>query len=470
MKLFWKIFFTAMFVSSVCVTLSGYLLINSSFRSQLDSEFKIAGDYGDIVYYSLANEFEAAGLAGIYLNLDEITAIVTSISINSMNQRVAFAVIDENHQYIFSSLDVSLEKSMISSLDTDKAGWTLQEQESEIYIQTIRPGNYFGNTFYIETVRNVTHLFRNQKEQYELMIKIIAGMLIFAGGLTFIISKFLVRRIVALTEITRTISGGSLSERADTKGQDEIALLSQNFNQMADTLEEKIHELEDEAERKELFVGSFAHELKTPLTSIIGYSDLLRRKEMDGEQRHICAEYIFTEGKRLETLSMRLLDLIVMKKHELNPKPNQIADVLGGVKAVLMPQLKEADIKLNIEAERAIIPMEAELMKTVFINLIDNARKAIEGSGEITLKGESRQGLYTLTVRDTGKGMEKQELDRITEAFYMVDKSRARRQGGAGLGLAICREILLLHDFSIAFDSTVNKGTVVTVTMKEQAE
>lgn len=474
MKFFWKIFFTTMFISTICVTISGYILINSNFQSQLSNEIKTAQDYGEIVYYSLANEFEDGGVythaaAGENLDIaeDTLLQIVHSISINSKNQRVAFGIIDPNGNALFSSLGVALDKTIISSMDTQKAGWTLKETENEIYVQVMRPAIYLDSVFYIETLRDVTHVFTSQKSQYEMMIKVIAGMILFAGVLTFIISKLLLRRITALTEITKTISNGNLNERAKTHGHDEIALLSENFNQMADHLEEKMRELQDEAERKELFVGAFSHELKTPLTSIIGYSDLLRQKELTAEQRHICTEYIFSEGKRLETLSMRLLDLIVLKKHTFSPEFVEINMVLDEVAALIAPQLTATDIHLIYNVEQALIPMEVDLMKTVFINLIDNARKAIDGTGEIVLTGQRRQQDYVITIQDTGKGMEQQELSRITDAFYMVDKSRSRKQGGAGLGLAICNEILTLHGFDISFDSSVGIGTVVTVTMKE---
>ena len=129
-----------------------------------------------------------------------------------------------------------------------------------------------------------------------------------------------------------------------------------------------------------------------------------------------------------------------------------------------------SSVELLYEVEPAIVLMEPELMKTVFINVLDNARKSIEGSGQVWLTGKKENEGYVVIIRDSGKGMEQKELDKITDAFYMVDKSRSRKQGGAGLGLAICHEILMLHGFSISFESEVNKGTIVKITMKEQSD
>lgn len=112
-------------------------------------------------------------------------------------------------------------------------------------------------------------------------------------------------------------------------------------------------------------------------------------------------------------------------------------------------------------------------MKTVLMNLLDNGRKAMEGSGRekrLTLLGRPEQGGYAFYVCDTGKGVPEAELSRITEAFYMVDKSRSRQQGGAGLGLSICAEIVKRHGGRLDFQSEEGKGTLVRVWLPEQAK
>ncbi len=133
-------------------------------------------------------------------------------------------------------------------------------------------------------------------------------------------------------------------------------------------------------------------------------------------------------------------------------------------------QLKNEGIQVITEIEPAFIGMEPEIMKTVFINLIDNARKAMNDGGTIWIWGKKVDNGYQIVVRDDGQGMNAEELDRITKPFYMVDKSRARSQGGAGLGLAICEEILTLHGFEMKFESKKEVGTKVTVFMKGETD
>lgn len=115
-----------------------------------------------------------------------------------------------------------------------------------------------------------------------------------------------------------------------------------------------------------------------------------------------------------------------------------------------------------------MIYAEPDLMKNVLLNLLDNGRKAIDGEGTLEVIGTSEEQGYALEVRDNGKGMPKEEIERITEAFYMIDKSRARSQGGAGLGLSLCMEIVNRHGGTLEFQSEVGTGTTVRIFLPKE--
>jgi signal transduction histidine kinase len=197
---------------------------------------------------------------------------------------------------------------------------------------------------------------------------------------------------------------------------------------------------------------------------------MLRTKELSGENQKICADYIYSEGRRLEGLSMRMLELTVVKNRQLHYVQTDIEQMIQEIRQMVFLQLKNEGIQIITEVEQALIWMEPKIMKTVFINLIDNARKAINGGGTIWIWGKKVIDGYQIVIRDDGQGMNAEELDRIIKPFYMVDKSRARSQGGAGLGLAICEEILALHGFEMKFESKEEVGTKVAVFMKGETD
>ena len=316
---------------------------------------------------------------------------------------------------------------------------------------------------YLESIRDVTELFEERESQYRIYGQWLAGLLAVQSILCYGMASWLLRPLRRLSRATRRIAGGNLSVRARMESKDEIGDLAADFNHMADNLEQQFQELEDAARRQEDFIGSFAHELKTPLTSMIGYADMLRTTEVTQEEQFQAANYIFKEGKRLESLSFKLLDLMVVKNQELELRPVKIRWMAEDIKGMLQPSLKKLGIVLKVIVEDASLMLEPDLMKTVLLNLLDNGRKAMEGEGTLYLLGRREEDGFALYVRDTGKGIPKEELSRITEAFYMVDKSRARQQGGAGLGLSICQEIVKRHGGTMTFKSIPGKGTMVRI-------
>lgn len=215
-------------------------------------------------------------------------------------------------------------------------------------------------------------------------------------------------------------------------------------------------------------MGAFAHELKTPMTSIIGFADLLRQGNLDENTRMMAAEYIFSEGHRLERLSFKLLDLLLLKKDGVTMKKVMLSSFMEEVDKALAPSLKNKGIRLVCKAEHRKVAFEPDLVKSLLYNLIDNAGKAMDGGGIIAVKGTAIPGGCQFQVVDNGRGMEEADLSKITEAFYRVDKARSRSQGGAGLGLALCKQIVELHGGTIHYDSQLGKGTRVTVTLYTQ--
>ena len=259
--------------------------------------------------------------------------------------------------------------------------------------------------------------------------------------------------LVKVSKTARALSNGNLDARVNSKAHDEVGQLGADFDNMADRLSENINELKMSMEHQEMFMGSFAHELKTPMTSIIGYADLLRSEALSPEESQEAANYIFSEGKRLESLSFKLLDLLMMRNQNLSMMPTDMKHLIENLTYHLQPVYRKRNIDLRCRCQPGICSVEPDLFSSVIANLVDNSRKAMDNGGNIMILGESLNGVYRIRVIDNGRGMPEEAIRHITEAFYRVDKSRSRAQGGAGLGLTLCKEIIDLHKGRIAFDS-----------------
>lgn len=202
------------------------------------------------------------------------------------------------------------------------------------------------------------------------------------------------------------------------------------------------------------------------MTSILGYADLLRRGTLSPEEQASAADYIFSEGKRLERLSLKLLDLYLAQHQQPALVPTAPGEILQDLADHLAPRLAREGIALSAESGPGVCLLEPDLFRSLLLNLVDNSRKALEKGGRIALTCTMTETGCRLTVEDNGRGMPPEVLAHLTEAFYRVDKSRARAQGGAGLGLALCERIAVLHGGAIHFASTPGQGTTVTVSLE----
>ena len=389
-----------------------------------------------------------------------------------------FQIYDEEGQALYSGKKAEPGKEerngrLMKAVSGRQRARELRKKEGRYELATmssIRLGE--KRTLYLESDRDVTALFNDRAEQYRIYRRWMLVVLLLELPVCYLMTVWLLKPLSRLSRAARRIAGGDMEVRARVESEDEVGRLTRDFNRMADHLERQFTELQDTARRQEDFIGSFAHELKTPLTSMIGYADMLRSREMTEEERMDAANYIFKEGKRLEALSFKLLDLMVLRHQELAKRRVSTKWLAEEIRGILEPALEKQEIRLWVSVEDRQVELEPDLMKTVLMNLLDNGRKAMEGSGRekrLTLLGRPEQGGYAFYVCDTGKGVPEAELSRITEAFYMVDKSRSRQQGGAGLGLSICAEIVKRHGGRLDFQSEEGKGTLVRVWLPEQA-
>ena len=279
-------------------------------------------------------------------------------------------------------------------------------------------------------------------------------------------TKMITASVKKVGKAAKRIAGGEYSERIWTKGSDEISELASDFNLMAEQVEKKIAELSDAARQKEDFTANFAHELKTPLTSVIGYADMLYQRDLPREEVRDAAEYILNEGMRLEALSQKLMDLFVLDKQDFFLESVSVREMFENLEKGIEPVCRKKETVLHLELEEGRIKADFDLFKTMVLNLADNAVKA--ESKDLWIIGKYSKDAYQFIVKDNGKGIPPEELGRITEAFYMVDKSRSRKQHGAGLGMALVSKIVEIHGGKMKIVSDGKTGTTVSILFQRE--
>ena len=454
MRFTWKVFLCTLIVVAAGLSISGYILVNAMFDTSIQRETRRALDENGMLRFA----FETAALNATPRNQPLKDRTITQIggTLGGTNRFIRISGEDGNPLYI--GADFIADGDLLPYAEEGTAVYRITFLEGRYYIQTAAVMSVIDRTLYLETLRDVAALFDDRDSWFSAYRQVSLATLGIVSLITYAVSMWLTRPVRHLSEVTRSMAKGNYHRRARKMSGDEMGMLTGDFNRMADMLEDQINRLTLEAKAREDFVAAVAHELKTPLTAVIGFADMLRSRMLDEEKRFLAAQYIYREGKRLESLSLRLLDLIVLRRREIKTNPMSAATLFAHV-AETFPE------GVTVEYEECQVLAEPALLATVLINLVDNAKKASEPGQTVFVNGKREGDRYRFTVRDEGKGIAEDELHRITEPFYMVDKSRSGSRGGAGLGLSLCVRILELHNSRMDISSIVGKGTCVAFTL-----
>ena len=193
------------------------------------------------------------------------------------------------------------------------------------------------------------------EEQIWYFRLVILLVLAAASMLMTMVSRFLTRHLELLAQASGEIARENYAKRVRISSEDEVGQLAEQFNHMADAVEDHIMQLREMIQSREQFVAGFTHEIKTPMTAIIGYADTMRSMELPRQEQVLALNYIFSEGKRLEDMSGKLFELLCLKRTEIECIPVHVTDLITGVVRTTKPILEKKEIVLVHNVEEAVI-------------------------------------------------------------------------------------------------------------------
>lgn len=469
MKFADKLFLATTALLTAIFTVFGMWMLSSNFTRLLEREVERCNSASRMFHFLFETGYQSAEEFGqdyaLYRILDSIT--------ESVERDGSYCFVlkeDGSWMYGKSYMDEKNLNEAASELATalneeNACAYVIRKNEKGFYLLTACMAKA-GSPVILGICSELTDIYEIRQDLLTQYRMALVFLLLLGGVCIFVLSRYITRPISRLGRTAKRIADGDYELRSGKSGTDEIGLLAQDFDRMADRLVEQMEEKTLEAKQKEDFTAAFAHELKTPLTSIIGYADMMNTMKMSENERAEATYYIYSQGKRLESLSHKLLDLVSMDKNPVILKPVQTKELEEMIRATVRPVWEEISLHGKVEMDKGIICGDRDLLLSLFFNLLDNARKAMDKGekGFILLKGTSlSDGGYEVKVVDNGRGIPKEDINRITEAFYMVDKSRSRREGGAGIGMALCQKIIKLHNATLQIDSRLGEGTVMKV-------
>lgn len=349
------------------------------------------------------------------------------------------------------------------SLKSNQGVTKFKEKDDSVIMECIIKTSAENKDYFITSFSDFTDISRQQYSLWQIYSITVLSLAVISGLILYFLTRGVTKPLNKLAMAANEIADGNYGKTVSVKSSDtEIYDLSESFNSMSLAMSEKIDKIKKETENRDIFVSNFTHELKTPMTAIIGYADMLNRYELSKEEQRQAAESILTEGKRLEKLSSQLLELFIFKNEIPEIMPVYLPEIQNQLYSTLKFSAERYTVKYDINFPKAFVNANSELLLSLLYNLADNAFKASSPNGEIKIYGISKNGKISIYVADNGCGISAEHIEMLTEPFYREDKARSRRLGGAGLGLALCKEIALLHGTELNIESEKNTGTTVS--------
>ncbi len=460
MKFWIKLILGIVIIISVILSFSRYITVRQNFINSLDKEIKQNANKHKLSRYYLDSNIIAKIQQGEEFTEEHMYEYIKSLYEYMEDDIESVEIYTEDNVKIISTFGKSYKlkiDNIDDLLDKEVDKYIIREIENENYM--IFSSYYTVSNFsiYIVNIYDITSIYNERSRQLKDIMYTDFIVLAISSIVIAVFAKFLTKPIEELNNVTKKISSGDFKERVNVKANDEIGELANSFNKMAEEIENKINSLNLSIKQKDDFISGFSHEIKTPMTAIIGYSDLLRLKNYDDEVRIPALNYIYSESKRLEELSYKLLSLMEISEDKIEFKVINIKDFIEKICRKIILD----NIELKLDLEEAKVKIDENLLEVVMRNLIQNAKKADPKDNCIYVIGKNIENRYIVSVIDNGIGIPKEHIERVTEDFYMVDKSRSRKNGGTGIGLSLCKKILELHNSKINIESEENLGTRV---------
>lgn len=479
MKFSTKIVFGTCMILALCFSVGGIYMVRQNFQVAYDTAVENGTKQHISHRYSLESNLRNALENGKDFDEELVTEYASRMDgyAETNNQMMVYEPIDENvslkekadqNTAIWYTSISRLNSTIMSYMKEHKNEYQVYQQEDSNFLLIASTITVAGHSVILLNQYDISSTFVERDRQIREFIQLDIMMVALSLILVSLLSWYLTRNIKKLSRVSSQIAEGEYSQRTGITSQDEIGELSRNFDAMAEAVEQHIEELNQEVLAREQFVSDFSHELKTPMTSMMGYSKLLLSGEPDEKVRRKAVDYIYRECRRLKTLSTTLLQMLGMTEEHIVCKRLYSDWIAERVRQVCESNLSHAILTMKVE--KTEIYCDGELLVTLLRNLIENAVHACadQQKAEVTVRGEKGEQSYIFTVTDNGCGMAEEELKQVTRAFYMVDKSRSRKEGGSGLGLAICARICEVLNITMSMESSVGIGTSVVLVIPDR--
>ena len=437
-----KLVIAIVIVVSLAFSLGGTLMLANNFETAKNGTIEQNASLHDVYCYTLESRMLSDRLRGSELSTAALARYADQLM--SYSSAAALNVTLTDGTVVFSNLGGKLP-------ELDENSYMISAQDEGYFVYYRSAVSVSEYSFTVISGYDISSIYRERERQYNTFLVLQAVVLLCAALAAYVISRAITKPLRTLGAASKKISAGDYGARTAITTKDEIGEFSRGFDRMVDALQK-------EMDKRTAFVADFSHELKTPMTSMIGYADILRSRRLSEDDKFRYADIIYKNSKRLENLSAKMLSMLGLSEEEIVLAPVSMIQIERRLKQLFG---QETDIIYELASET--VTAEQELLLTLLRNLAENAVKASDGT-PVRVVGGTADGRYTVQVIDKGKGMSEEQLCRAAEPFYKADFSRT--DGGCGIGLSICKKICELFGTELIIESEQGRGTTVSFSLE----
>ena len=464
MKFWQKIFFGTLVIFMIAFDAGALYLTSHSYNFNRQRETESAVREQTVILSSVSGRI--ANAETFYpdapANQERLAAVMRPLAEFYRQQGVLLALFGEVEE-MYSDIPIAIDKGILALPNTQSKN-TMEATvggSRHVLIASKLPDYPHLTLIY---ARNISQIDDFRADIGRVFIILNVSVLVFLGASIFLLLKRLTKPITELQAITAEIAGGAYEKRASADRGDELGALAGSFNRMADSVERQMAQLRKAADEKQQFVDDLTHELRTPLTSILGYAEYLQNAKSTEEERVVAASHLYLMATRLKNLSNKLMDLTFLRGERIEMRPVDVSELFDDLRVLALPLLIPRKVALETTPGARQVCGDETLLLSLLVNLVENASRASKEGGVVKVKAYGGD-CPVIEVTDSGRGMEQEDVERITAPFYRVDKSRSREFGGVGLGLSIVSQIVALHGARMEIDSVAGIGTAIRIHM-----
>jgi signal transduction histidine kinase len=458
MKLWVKIFAAVFTVSMAALSITGAVLINSSHVRSVEHDIERSATEFDLFLTSI--EQMAMFNNGSY--------IYSVVEYNDYYRRrgVYFALIEQG-ELTFCGAPGMSERCAALAYPPDDGSFSAGKGRAD-GVDYIIMSSFLPDGSVLIYMRDVSATYDDMRHNIRTMLIILAAAAVAIAAFAWLISRYILRPLNRLSRMTGSIADG-IDYELLPEDSSEVGRLSADFNRMSLAVHDRENRLRELADERQLFIDDMSHEMNTPLASIQGYAELLQNSDCDDGIRRKAVENIVSETRRIRGMCNGLMTLTIAREQELSHDKVWLEPLFRDVTESLRDRLADSGITVISHCGVPWITGDRTLIYIAVSNLVRNAVNYSEG-GSVMLSSYYEFGKKIIEVSDDGVGIPPDQLEKVTNPFYRVDKSRSRATGGCGLGLSICSKIAAAHSAQMSITSKVAVGTTVKLIFPEEFE